>query len=201
MPSARGASEIWERARAQFIFLKKLFIKYKLVLRFVGLFLGTYLLLSFVYSLYLKFSPHWGYFPDFVSQEVALQSQAVLEGLGYQSSLYPHPAEESLYLTIDNKYSVSIVEGCNAMSVIILFVSFVIAFAEGFKKTLLFLLAGAILIYIVNIFRIVILTVALYKFPQYENLLHGIVFPGIIYSMVFILWMLWVRMLKPDPSK
>ncbi|HLW32247.1 MAG TPA: exosortase family protein XrtF [Aequorivita sp.] len=181
--------------------MKKLFIKYKLVLRFVGLFLGTYLFLSFLYSIYLKFSFQLGYFPDFVSELVARQSRAVLEGFGYQAVLNPVKLEQSLYLTIDNKYSVSIVEGCNSVSVIILFVSFIIAFAEGFKKTFLFLLAGAVLIYVVNILRIAILTVALYKFPQYENLLHGIVFPGIIYTMVFILWMVWVRMLKTNSSR
>ena len=170
-------------------------------MRFVGLFLGTYLLLSFFYSIYLKFSSQMGYFPDFVSELVAKQSKAVLEGGGYQVSVYPQQLEQSLYLTINNKYSVSIVEGCNSVSIIILFVSFIIAFAEGFKKTFLFLLAGAVIIYVVNIFRIAILTVALYKFPQYENLLHGIVFPGIIYTMVFILWMVWVRMLKSNHSK
>jgi exosortase family protein XrtF len=82
-----------------------------------------------------------------------------------------------------------------------LFVAFVIAFAEKFKKTVLFLFAGAVLIYIVNIVRIAILTVALYKYPQYEDILHSVVFPGIIYSMVFILWMVWVRMLKPNSIK
>ena len=181
--------------------MKKLFIKYKLVLRFVGLFLGTYFLLSFLYSIYLKFSVQTGYSPDFVSELVAKQSRAVLEGFGYQAVLYPDKFEQSMYLTIDNKYSVSIVEGCNSVSVIILFVSFIIAFAEGFKKTFLFLLAGGVLIYVVNILRIAALTVALYKYPQYESLLHGVVFPGIIYSMVFVLWMVWVRMLKTNTSK
>lgn len=142
-----------------------------------------------------------GYFPDFISELVAKQSRGVLEGFGYQAALYPEKLEQSMSLTIDNKYSVSIVEGCNSVSVIILFVSFIIAFAEGFKKTFLFLLAGGVLIYVVNILRIAVLTVALYKYPRYENLLHGVVFPGIIYSMVFVLWMVWVRMLKTNTSK
>ena len=106
-----------------------------------------------------------------------------------------------MLLTIDNSYTVSIVEGCNSISVIILFVAFIVAFAENFKKTVLFILAGAVLIYIVNLLRIAILVVALYKYPQYENVLHSVVFPGIIYSLVFILWMIWVRMLKPNSAK
>jgi exosortase family protein XrtF len=181
--------------------LKKLIKKYRTVVRFVSLFLGTYLLLGIVYSNYLKASASGGFFPDYISNLVANQSRAVLESWGYTSSLKPNMLEQGMSLTIDNAYTVIIVEGCNSVSVIILFVAFIIAFAENFKKTFLFLLAGAVLIYSVNLLRIVILVVALYKFPQYENVLHSVVFPGIIYSVVFILWMVWVRLLKPTNAK
>lgn len=162
--------------------------------------MGTYLLLSILYALYLNASANAGFFPDYFTNLVARQSGAVLESFGYNSYLTPYKLEEGMLLTIDEKYSVSIVEGCNSVSVIILFTSFIIAFSENFKKTFLFLFAGVVLIYVVNILRIAILVVALYKFPQYENILHSVIFPGIIYGMVFILWMIWVRMLKPKIS-
>jgi len=184
-----------------YFFLKELFKKYKTVIRFVGLFMGTYLLMSVMYGLYLKASENGSYFPDFVTNLVARQSSNVLGAFGHNSILVSDSIVQGMLLTIDNEYTVSIVEGCNSIGVIILFMAFVVAFAEDFKKTLLFLFAGAVLIYIVNILRIAILTVALYKYPQYENLLHSVVFPGIIYSMVFILWMIWVRMLKPNSAK
>lgn len=157
--------------------------------------------MSVLYGLYLKVSENGNYFPDFVTNLVAKQSSAVLDAFGYNSILVPDSIAQGMLLTVDNKYTVNIVEGCNSISVIILFIAFIIAFAENFKKTLLFLFAGVVLIYIVNLLRIAILTVALYKYPQYENLLHSVVFPGIIYSMVFILWMIWVRMLKPNSAK
>lgn len=181
--------------------MKELFIKYKTVVQFVALFLGAYVLLSVLYALYLNASAGTGYFPDYLTNLVARQTKALLTGFGYDSILTPYKLHDGVLLTIDNRYSVSIVEGCNSISVIILFVSFIIAFAENFKKTLLFIFAGAVLIYVVNILRIAILVVALYKFPEYENILHSVIFPGIIYSMVFILWMLWVRMLSPKPSE
>jgi len=162
----------------------------------VILFLGTYLILGIIYSGYLKASEKGAFQPDFVTNLVAKQSAAVLDSFGYSPVLLPDQLEEGILLTIENNYAVNIVEGCNSISVIILFVAFVISFAERFKKTFLFLFAGSVLIYIVNILRIAILVVALYKFPEYENILHSVVFPGIIYSLVFILWMVWVRMLK-----
>lgn len=165
------------------------------------LFLGTYLVLGFLYSIYLKASENGAYFPDYITNLGANQSAMLLDGFGYNSTLWKDSLSQGMLLTIDNKYTVSIVEGCNSISVIILFVAFIIAFAEKFKKTILFLFAGAVLIYIVNIIRIAILTVAFYKYPQYEGVLHSVVFPGIIYSLVFILWMVWVWMLKPNASK
>lgn len=181
--------------------LVALFKKYKSVLRFLGLFIGTYLLLGFLYAWYLK---RWGgsdYFPDFLTHLVARQSGEILQSLGYTAQLFPYGQDQGMLLTIANSYSVNIVEGCNSASVIILFVAFVIAFAQNFKKTVLFLLAGAILIYIINLWRIVFLVIALYRFPEYQDFLHSIVFPGIIYGFVFLLWMVWVRLLQVKEAR
>lgn len=177
--------------------MNSLFKKYKAVIQFVVLFLGAYFVLSVLYSVYLNFALTTTYYPDFVTNLVAQQSSWVLKGFGYSMDLFQNTLNSSVYMQLENNYGVNIVEGCNSVSIIILFASFIIAFAERFKKTILFLFAGATLIYAVNIARIAILVVALHKYPQYESILHGVVFPGIIYSMVFLLWMIWVRSLKP----
>jgi len=52
---------------------------------------------------------------------------------------------------------------------------------------------GSILIHLLNIGRIALLCVALYNFPQYEHLLHGVIFPLVIYGIVFLLWVIWVN--------
>lgn len=177
--------------------MKSLFTKYKGVVRFVLLFLGTYLLLSFGYSIYLKASEGGFYHPDFVTHLVAKQSTSILLGFGIDAEIVAHKTKPQMVLKINKKYLASIIEGCNSISVIILFVAFIVAFAEKIKKTLLFILAGAVLIYGVNIIRIVILSIALSKYPEHEKILHGVVFPAIIYGMVFLLWMIWVRNLIP----
>lgn len=176
--------------------MKDILQKYKTVIRFVVLFIGSYLILSLVYALYLKWSANGAYFPDFFTHFVARQSAAILGYFGYEPVMREMPSAGGMYITIRG-FSVNIVEGCNAISVIILFISFVLSFAQSFKKTLLFLIAGMVLIYIVNLFRIAILAVALYKYPQYQEVLHGVVFPAIIYGMVFLLWIIWVRTIKP----
>jgi len=96
-------------------------------------------------------------------------------------------------LFINDKFTAFIVEGCNAISIIILFIAFIVAFAGKFKTTILYILFGSLLIYFTNIVRIVIISIALYEFPQYQNVLHEIVFPSIIYGMTFLLWFVWIR--------
>ena len=48
------------------------------------------------------------------------------------------------------------------------------------------------MIFILNIFRIALLTAGLYKYPEYGAFLHDILFPLVIYGVVFVLWIVWV---------
>lgn len=180
--------------------MKALLIKYKSVIRFIVLFFGSYLILSALYSFYLKASAASSYYPDFFTNLIAKQTGALLDTLGYQADLYEYPPSGGVIVTIEKEYSVNVVEGCNSISVIILFISFIIAFADKFKRTFLFILAGMVLIYIVNIIRIALLTIALYKFPQYQEVLHGVIFPAVIYGMVLMLWIVWVRNINVKPA-
>ena len=99
-------------------------------------------------------------------------------------------------LFVNNEYLVRIIEGCNSVSVLILFISFIAAFHTDFKRTFLFAIAGSVLIYIFNLLRIVWLAIGIYHYPEYEELLHGTIFPAIIYGTVFLLWIIWVRIVS-----
>ncbi|GAA4236989.1 hypothetical protein GCM10022291_22740 [Postechiella marina] len=105
----------------------------------------------------------------------------------------PHPNEPSIKLIVNGQYLARVIEGCNSISVIILFVSFVIAFSGQLKDTVLFVLSGGVLLYVVNLLRIVMLSIGIYHFPDKSGFLHTVIFPGIIYGMVFLLWMFWVN--------
>jgi Transmembrane exosortase (Exosortase_EpsH). len=128
--------------------------------------MGSYLVLSALYAGYLKFSEGGSYAPDFITNLVAKQSSDIISGLGYKAIVVPSDTAPNMELYVNGKYLARIIEGCNAISIIILFMAFIIAFSEKFKKTLLFLLAGAVLIYAMNILRIVILAIALYEYPR-----------------------------------
>jgi len=171
----------------------ELFRKYNSVIRFIVIFLGSYFIFSLFYNIYLELSNSEVYYPDFFTYLVSVQSKAVIETLGYSSFITPHEAEASMKLFINNYFLVRVVEGCNSISIIILFISFILSFFAGLKLTFLYILSGSVIIYIMNIVRIAILTVGIYKYPQHAELLHSIIFPLIIYGTVFILWLIWVR--------
>ncbi len=153
----------------------------------------VYGVLSFGYKLYLDYSDGSTYYPDYATNLTAKQSESLLNSLGYDAHIEPHPDEPSMKLIINDKYVARIIEGCNSLSVIILFISFVIAFAGRLKPTIIYLLAGSVLIYAVNLFRIVVLSIGLFHYPWRRDILHNIIFPLIIYGMVFLLWMVWVN--------
>lgn len=124
---------------------------------------------------------------------VSVQSKVLLETLGYDVQILPHPDEPSMKVFVNGNFLARIVEGCNSISVIILFVSFIMAFAAELKTTFFYILSGSILIYSVNVLRIVFLSMGLYHYPNQEAVLHTVVFPGIIYGLVFLLWVFWVN--------
>ncbi|MDT0686204.1 exosortase family protein XrtF [Zunongwangia sp. F225] len=174
-------------------FLLQLFRKYSSVLRFIFMFLGSYFVFSMFYNAYLIFFRSETYFPDYLTHIVGVQSEALIKSFGYNSTVLPHQTEPSMKLFVNEVYLARIVEGCNSVSIIILFTAFILSFFGRLKSTIIYILAGAVIIYAMNIIRIAILAIGLYEYPQYSSILHSVVFPLIIYGTVFILWVIWVQ--------
>ena len=128
-----------------------------------------------------------------ITKIVAKQTEIALNFFGYNAKIEQHTEEVSVKLFIDNIFIARIIEGCNSISIIILFISFIVAFSSDLETTFLFIVFGSLLLYVTNVFRIVIISIALYKFPQYQYVLHDILFPLIIYGTTFLLWFLWIR--------
>nr|WP_294775854.1 exosortase family protein XrtF [uncultured Flavobacterium sp.] len=173
--------------------MKNLLQQYKPFLLFLGKFLLTYILLTVIYQSYLNRFEVAKNEVDSFSQLVANQTQSVLSLFDANAYIEAHPTEPSIKIIYKGQYISRIIEGCNALSVIILFIAFIIAFTGKLKQTLVFILLGSVLIHLLNIGRIALLCIALYHFPEYEHLLHGVVFPLIIYGIVFLLWVIWVN--------
>lgn len=173
--------------------MKSYFIQYKPFLEFLLKFFLSYIILTLVYQFYLNRFDEKALEVDSITEMVARQTKQTVQLFGYQSKNLPHETQNSIKLFVENKFVARVVEGCNAFSVIILFIAFVIAFKGTFKKTLLFILIGSVLIYVLNVIRIAVIAIALFHYPEHEHILHGVVFPLLIYGIVFLLWVVWVN--------
>ena len=119
-------------------------------------------MLSYTYKLYLDYSDGSKYYPDYLTNLVSKQTDLILGSLDYRAQSVPHPDEPSMKVIVNEKYVARIIEGCNSVSIIILFLSFILAFAGKFKETFFYIFAGSILIWSINLLRIVIITIGLY---------------------------------------
>lgn len=172
--------------------MRHLIQRYAPVIRFIFTFLGTYLLLALLYNLYLQNFRSDNYYPDYLTYLVAIQSEAVVSAMGYDSEIRSGFPEATMHLFVEGKFVARIIEGCNAASIIILFVSFMLAFSGKIRTTFFFTLAGAVVIYVTNILRIAFMAVGIYEYPWHAHFLHTIAFPLVIYGAVFMLWVLWI---------
>jgi exosortase family protein XrtF len=170
-------------------------VKNKLLLTFLAKFFVSYFLLLAIYWFYLgKTQEKTTIFSCApITNIVAKQSVSVINAFGYEASAFQHNNELSLKVLVNNKYIARVIEGCNGISVIILFLAFIIAFSGKIATTIIFGLLGSLLIYGLNIIRIALLAIGLYKYPKHESLFHDLLFPAIIYGFIVLLWLIWVK--------
>lgn len=157
------------------------------LLRFVAIYVVTVLL----YQLYLNQYQNAGLDP--FSTWVMKQCDYIQNLLGYPSEMVPgKPEEETTWFYVSGQYVSRMVEGCNAISVMILFLSFIFAFYKGYK-TFVFVAVSLVALHIMNVLRIVGLNILLVEMPQYSKIGHDYLFPAIIYGSVVILWLIWIK--------
>lgn len=163
---------------------------FKPILGILLRFIIIYLVLLFAYQFYLTSFKEQGLDP--FSRMVAKQVMFVQNTLGYPSALYDDVLKQQIWFHVKTGFVTRMVEGCNAISVMILFLSFVFAFYKG-AKTFVFVGVGLISLHIMNVLRIAGLNIVYSDYPQYGKMSHDYVFPAIIYGSVVVLWLVWIK--------
>ena len=181
--------------------MKKYLVIYNPFLVFLGKFLLTYLILTLVYKSYLSQYDVQQFEVDSFTQIVANQTRDLMLLFNCDASIAPNIKESAVNIYYNQRSMARIIEGCNGLSVIILFISFVVAFSGKIKSTILFLLGGSLLIHILNVSRIALLCVLMYYYPKQQHLLHSVLFPLFIYGVVFLLWIIWVNKFSKYATK
>ncbi|WBV55493.1 exosortase family protein XrtF [Chryseobacterium daecheongense] len=163
---------------------------FKPVLSILLRFIIIYVVLLLGYQFYLNSYKETGLDP--FSRMIAEQVSYIQNVLKYPTQLYNDVEKEQVWFYVKNVYVTRMVEGCNAISVMILFVSFVFAFYKG-AKTFIFVLIGLVILYVINVLRIVGINLLVSDYKQYEKMAHDFLFPAVIYGTVVILWLVWIK--------
>lgn len=163
---------------------------FKPVLNILLRFIVIYLVLLFAYQFYLNSGKEDGLDP--FSRMIANQVVSIQKASGFPTLLYDDVKNEQMWFYVRGNYVSRMVEGCNAISVMILFIAFVFAFYKG-SKTFVFALAGLVLLYIMNLLRIIGLNVVMVDYKEYGKIFHDFIFPAVIYGTVVVLWLVWIK--------
>lgn len=152
-------------------------------------FLGIWLVLFVLYQAYLN---QYAGNVDFFTKEISNQSVFLLNKTGFETTTKDFPSHETVQLYINGKIATRMVEGCNAISVMIMFLAFIFAFYKG-RKTFWFAISGVAILYVLNLFRIYILNVIVVDYESLTKAAHDYFFPSIIYGGVVLLWLIWIN--------
>jgi len=89
--------------------------------------------------------------------------------------------------------SICIGSGCSGLELFLLFLGFILLMRGRLKDKLWFIPLGFLGISVLNIMRIIALSVIYFHTPQYLDFNHKYTFVIIVYGAIFGLWVIWVN--------
>ncbi|MFA5668057.1 MAG: archaeosortase/exosortase family protein [Balneolaceae bacterium] len=154
------------------------------VVKFIATALGIFIIWYIIYEKWLL--PD-GRLDEWLSLNIIGVSAGIIKSMGFDVYTI------NRIIGIGENSGVEVVDGCNGISAIGLFLGFIIAFPGPWKSRLSFSILGIGIIYIVNVIRIVTLTITKVKWPAFFDFTHDYSTTGIFYIVIFVLWMVWVN--------
>ena len=110
--------------------------------------------------------------------------------------------DETLTIYFPHKGFIEVVLGCSGLKQLIQFALLFLIYPGPWKHKLWYIPMGIVIVYIVNVFRIVGLGLLLQWNGTYFDLVHDYVFRPFFYVVIFALWVIWVekfeRKKKPE---
>jgi exosortase/archaeosortase family protein len=87
----------------------------------------------------------------------------------------------------------NIANACNGLELLVLYVGFIVCMPSSFKRKILYIIIGVLIIDIVNIIRCVGLIYLREYLHAYFQFAHHYLFKIMVYSSTFLLWVVFTR--------
>jgi exosortase family protein XrtF len=84
-------------------------------------------------------------------------------------------------------------DSCNALTLIVLFMGFILAYPGDWRYKLLFIPLGTVAIFFINVIRVQVLILNYMYFTEAFDFNHKYTFTIAVYLVVFWFWMLWAN--------
>lgn len=150
--------------------------------------LGATWYLFFFVVRYISFvHPLYEWLTQWLTHTLLVASQAVLLAFSEESLIYKKSLQQiggnGIYLD----------RGCLGRNLMGLYAGFIVVFPGRVRSKLWFIPIGLMLIFGVNILRIVGLYITNKYYPQYMDINHHTVFKYTVYALTFLLWYIWIK--------
>lgn len=96
-------------------------------------------------------------------------------------------------IVLNGHRAVSIARQCNGLELIVLYLGFIICLPTNAKRMISYGIIGTIVIYILNIIRTAILAVMYVQSHSLSDFAHHYAFKIVIYAVVFLGWVLYMK--------
>jgi len=134
-----------------------------------------------------------------IVEQIGTATAAILKLLGYTLISSEILAESYSTVGVDGTHGVFISDNCSGISLMALFAGFIIAYPGNVKYKLMLIPFGILTIHIINILRIVGLCLMAKHTPTLFELNHHYTFTVVVYTYIFILWVVWVNKFANKP--
>lgn len=146
--------------------------------------LGIYILWYLIYELWLLPA---GWLDEWLCLNVAQMGHDFLQLFGYEAFV------NGRHVGVTGTAGVLLINGCSGISAIGLFIGFVVAYPGRWVPRAFFIITGIGIIYLVNVIRIVGLTITLAEWPNLFDFMHDYSSTALFYIVIFGLWMIWAN--------
>ncbi|MGE0567969.1 MAG: archaeosortase/exosortase family protein [Bacteroidia bacterium] len=167
----------------------KLSIKENVLVKFLVFSGLTYLILYLIHQFIVK---RYTYYDQEFIGHIIKGTDFVLQTLGYNTFLVLQDSDFQV-IGIDGSNGVWVGSNCNAISLFTLFSVFIFWYPGQKKDKWWFILLGIISIHLVNIIRVVALTLIAKYSPENLDFNHTYTFTFFVYGYIFLLWVWWVN--------
>jgi exosortase family protein XrtF len=148
---------------------------------------GAWLLL---YYFLIKPYTNWDYYLNY---SLVLISDQLFNWFGITTLIELESDHVILSVYGSDQRGVWIGDECNGFKLFSIFAIFILAFPGQLKSKLWFIPLGIVLIHTANLIRVMCLLIIAEKYPAFLDFNHLYTFTIFVYSIIFLLWLWWVK--------